>query len=163
LEALLQLVISIIFYFLWATCGTLIGYMCEVMRHCGVDAQDLCLAVIVNSLTLDIAEVLVTHEFVKVGWLATGALGDGFLVGCLCWLDLVFAVGLLPLNIGEASLRDEVLAVVGGCYETSCDTLPQPLKLVCIVVVVAVHDSVAAVHHSVVECVLTFWALILLR
>jgi len=45
--------------------------MCEVMRHCGFDPKDLCLAVVANSLTLDILEVLVAHDFAKVGWLAS--------------------------------------------------------------------------------------------
>ena len=47
----------------------------------------------------------------------------------------VFAFGcagaaVLPLNMVDAGLRRMVSLVVGGCYESSYDTLPQPLTLI---------------------------------
>jgi hypothetical protein len=41
--------------------------MCVFECHCGVDPKDLCLAIELRSLMLDVAEALVALEFVKVG------------------------------------------------------------------------------------------------
>ena len=53
---------------------------------------------------------------------------------CLCLGFFSFSFGdagaaLLPLNIVDAGLRQMVSSVAGVCYESSCDTLPQPLTL----------------------------------
>ena len=109
-------------------------------------------------MILDVARALVALNPAKGSSFGVVVLVERFLVGCLCWLVLLSIGRLLPLNIGEVDLCDVVLLVVRGCYETSCDTLLQPLKLACIVVVAVVHNTVAAVHHSVVGCVLCLWA-----
>ena len=93
-------------------------------RHCGVDPKDLCVAADVCFLPSDVVEVIVALDLAKVSWFAIEVLDEGFLVGCLCWFALLFAIVLLLSNIGEANLRNEALLVVGGCYETSCNTLP---------------------------------------
>jgi hypothetical protein len=46
---------------------------------------------------------------------------------------LVFGLvraGVLPSNLVEACLNRSVSLVAGGSYESSCDTLPQPLILI---------------------------------
>ena len=59
-----------------------------------------------------------------------------FLGHCLrlyldCYIVAFGHVGAaaLPLNMVDAGLRRMVSLVVGGCYESSYDTLPQPLTL----------------------------------
>ena len=47
---------------------------------------------------------------------------------------LAFAFGyagavVLPSNMVDVGLRQMVSLVAGGCYEPSCDTVPQPLTL----------------------------------
>ena len=61
---------------------------------------------------------------------------EAFLGHCLCLhMDcFIFAFGyagaaVLPLNMVDAGLRQMVSSVAGVCYESSCDTLPQPLTL----------------------------------
>ena len=61
---------------------------------------------------------------------------EAFLGHCLrLRLDFfAFAFGYagaasVPSNIVDAGLRQMVSLVAGGCYEPSCDTLPQPLTL----------------------------------
>ena len=61
---------------------------------------------------------------------------EAFLGNCLrLRLDcFVFAFGYagataLPSNMVDAKLCQMVSSVAGGCYEPSCDTLPQPLTL----------------------------------
>ena len=62
--------------------------------------------------------------------------GEAFLVRCLCLCMDCFAAAFghagaaaLPSNMVDAGLRQMVSLVAGGCYEPSCDTLPQPLTL----------------------------------
>ena len=53
---------------------------------------------------------------------------------CLCLDCFIVAFGhagaaTLPLNMVDAGLHQMVSLIAGGCYESSCDTLPQPLTL----------------------------------
>ena len=61
---------------------------------------------------------------------------EAFLEHCLClhldWFVVAFGhagVAALPLNMVDVGLRQMVSSVAGGCYESSCDTLSQPLTL----------------------------------
>jgi hypothetical protein len=61
---------------------------------------------------------------------------EAFLARCLrlCVECFVAAFGrsgavALPSNMVDAELCQMVPLVAGGCYEPSCDTLPQPLTL----------------------------------
>jgi hypothetical protein len=71
----------------------------------------------------DVAKVLVDLRLVKVCCSLTIVTVDVLFARCLCWLDLIFAVVQLQLNMGESSLRACLLEVARGCYKTSCDTL----------------------------------------
>jgi len=59
-----------------------------------------------------------------------------FLAQCsrlrLDFLSLAFGLAkaaVLPSNMVDAGLHQMVPSVVRGCYEPSCDALPQPLTL----------------------------------
>ena len=61
---------------------------------------------------------------------------EAFLIHCLRLHMDCFVVAFgharaaaLPSNMVDAGLRQMVSLVAGGCYEPSCDTLPQPLTL----------------------------------
>ena len=54
---------------------------------------------------------------------------------------------VLPLNMVDAGLRRMVSLVVGGCYESSCDTLPQPLTLTACCQIVVIQHPVGVVRH----------------
>jgi hypothetical protein len=50
---------------------------------------------------------------------------------------------MLPLTMDDGRLYQSMSSVVGGCYESSCDTLPQPLMLT------GFRQSEAIQHHVV--------------
>jgi hypothetical protein len=61
---------------------------------------------------------------------------EAYLGHCLRWRLDCFVVAFghakaaaLPLNVVDVELHQMVSSVAGGCYESSCDTLPQPLTL----------------------------------
>ena len=67
---------------------------------------------------------------------------------------LAFAFGYagaaaLPSNMVDAGLRQMVTLVAGGCYEPSCDTIPQPLTLTVCCRTVVIQCPVEAVRHQV--------------
>ena len=76
---------------------------------------------------------------------------------CLRLEECGFAFGLpesaaLPSNMVDASHYQLVSLVVGGgCYESSCDTLPQPLRLTDSWRVLAAQQQLGAVQHFVVD------------
>jgi len=72
---------------------------------------------------LDVAKALVALNLMKVCCSATLLTVYNFFARCLCWLDLIFVVVLLPLNMGESGLHASLLEVARGSYDTSCDTL----------------------------------------
>ena len=56
----------------------------------------------------------------------------------------------LPSNMVDTRLQWLVSSVMEGCYESSCDTLPQPLILTaCCRIVVRKHPMEAVRHHVV--------------
>ena len=55
----------------------------------------------------------------------------------------------LPLNMVDARLHHLVSSVVGGCYESSCDTLPQPLTLTACCRIVVIQRPMEVVRHQV--------------
>jgi len=55
----------------------------------------------------------------------------------------------LPLNMVDAGLRQMVSSVAGGCYEPSCDTLPQPLTLTACCRTVVIKCPMDVVLHQV--------------
>ena len=57
----------------------------------------------------------------------------------------------LPSNMVDARPYQLVSSVVGGCYESSCDTLPQPLILTSSWHGAAAQQPLEVVHHLVVD------------
>ena len=57
----------------------------------------------------------------------------------------------LPSNMVDASHYQLVFSAVGGCYESSCDTLPQLLRLAGFWRALAVQHPLEAIQHSVVD------------
>ena len=55
----------------------------------------------------------------------------------------------LPLNMVDAGLHQLVSLVAGGCYESLCDTLPQPLTLTACCRTMVIQCPVAAAQHHV--------------
>ena len=49
----------------------------------------------------------------------------------------------------DAGLRQMVSSVVGGCYEPSCDTIPQPLTLIVCCQAVVIQRPMETVRHQV--------------
>ena len=81
---------------------------------------------------------------------------EAFLGHCLrLRLDFfAFAFGYagaasVPSNIVDAGLRQMVSLVAGGCYEPSCDTLPQPLTLTACYRIVVIQRPLEVVRHQV--------------
>ena len=81
---------------------------------------------------------------------------EAFLGHCLrLRLDFfAFAFGYagaasVPSNIVDAGLRQMVSSLVGGCYETSCDILLQPLTLTACCRTMVIQCPVAAAQHHV--------------
>jgi hypothetical protein len=80
---------------------------------------------------------------------------EAFLERCLRlhldWFVVAFGharAATLPLNMVDAGLHQMVSSVVGGCYESSCDTLPQPLTLItCCQTMVIQHPMEVVRHH----------------
>jgi hypothetical protein len=77
-----------------------------------------------------------------------------FLVCCLRLRMGCFVVAFgcaraatLPSNMVDVGLRQMVSLVVGGSYEPSCDTLPQPLTLTVGCRTMAIRRHVEAVRH----------------
>jgi hypothetical protein len=67
---------------------------------------------------------------------------------------LVFGLvraAVLSSNLVEACLNRSVSLVAGGSYESSCDTLPQPLILISSWRVVAAQHPLVVVRHSVAD------------
>ena len=57
----------------------------------------------------------------------------------------------LPLNMVDAKLYRSVSLVAGGCYESSCDTHPQPLILTACWQTVIVQHPLGVVQHHVLD------------
>ena len=57
----------------------------------------------------------------------------------------------LPSNMVDAELYRSMSSDAGGCYEFSCDTLPQPLILTACWQTVIVQRLLEAVQHHVVD------------
>jgi hypothetical protein len=77
---------------------------------------------------------------------------------CLCLRldDCLVAFGhagvaALPSNMVDAKPYQFVSLVVGGCYESLCDTLPQPLILTGFWQGAAAQHPLEVVHHPVVD------------
>ena len=90
-----------------------------------------------------------TEQFVQ----ATEA-EEAFLVHCshlrLDFLSSAFGLAkaaALPSNMVDAGLHQMVSSIAGGCYEPSCDTLPQPLTLAGCLRVEAIWRPAEAVQH----------------
>ena len=100
---------------------------------------------------------LVTSQEATMQFVQTTAATELMLVRCLRLLldSGIFAFVLLgaaalPLNMTVASFFLSVSSVAGGCYESSCDTLSQPLILTaCCRIVVRKHPMEAVRHHVV--------------
>jgi hypothetical protein len=80
---------------------------------------------------------------------------EAFLERCLCLRLDYFIVAFghvgvvaLSLNMVDAG-RQMVSSVAGGCYESSCDTLPQPLTLTACCQTVVIQRAMEAVRHHV--------------
>ena len=58
---------------------------------------------------------------------------------------------VLPLNMIDSRPCQMVSSVVGGCYESSCDTLPQPLILTACRWTVVIQHPMEVVQHRVVD------------
>jgi hypothetical protein len=58
---------------------------------------------------------------------------------------------VLPSNMVDAKPYQSVSSFAGGCYESSCDTLPQPLILTGFWQGVAAQHPLEVVHHPVVD------------
>ena len=72
----------------------------------------------------------------------------------LCLDCFVFAFGYdgataLPSNMVDAGLCQMVSLIAGGCYESSCDTLPQPLTLTACCQTMVIQCPVEVVQHHV--------------
>ena len=57
----------------------------------------------------------------------------------------------LPSNMEDAKLHQSVSSVAGRCYESSCDTLPQPLILAGSWQGIAAQYPLEVVHHPMVD------------
>jgi hypothetical protein len=82
--------------------------------------------------------------------------GEAFLECCLRlhldWFVVAFGhagAAALLLNMVDAGLHQTVSSVVGGCYESSCDTLPQPLMLAACRRIVVIQCPMEAIRHLV--------------
>jgi len=67
---------------------------------------------------------------------------------------LAFAFGyagavVLPSNMVDVGLRQMVSLVAGGCYEPSCDTVPQPLTLTSCCRTMVIQHPTEPIRHQV--------------
>ena len=83
---------------------------------------------------------------------------EAFLGRCLrLLLDCVVVpfgharIAALPLKMVDSGPRRMVSLVTGGCYESSCNTLPQPLILTGSWHGAAAQQPLEVVHHPVVD------------
>ena len=83
---------------------------------------------------------------------------EAFLGRCLrLLLDCVVVpfgharIAALPLKMVDSGPRRMVSLVTGGCYESSCNTLPQPLVLAGSWQGIAAQHPLEVVHHPVLD------------
>ena len=95
---------------------------------------------------------------------------EAFLERCLCLRLDCFVVAFgharataLPLNMVDAGLCQMVSLIAGGCYESSCDTLPQPLTLTACCQTMVIQHPVGAIQHHVEDAYNLFVAFVGLR
>ena len=68
---------------------------------------------------------------------------------CLIFTFSYVGAAALPSNMVDVELRQTVSSVAGGCYEPSCDTLPQPLTLTACCQTMVIQRPMEDVQHQV--------------
>jgi hypothetical protein len=82
-----------------------LNWLSVLLRQSGAGQEDLCVAAVAGYLVCDVAKALVNLGLVKVCCSLTLVTVGSMFSRCLCWLELIFAVVQLPLNMGVGSLH----------------------------------------------------------